>query len=649
VSKKRVGRTEFNYTYNADVTNTGPDVRNVTATVTSTSEHTVVVDGTLAFGDVPTQGVVVSNKTFTIRQDRLLPFSSSALVWQVQAESASPVPSLVEYNLIRNGTFELADTGWARNQWTYRVDGKEGVGMRISPFDTPNNQGHILQELHLPSELKAGVFSCEYRFQAQQGAFLTGFWVTLMTLKGAPLANLYAVDANTFPGFDWQKVRADLNAEALTKLNTAHAAGERVFLLIALGGANIEVIVDNVELQIEGTMELPNIPGVIAYIRDGKEIRRIRANGSDEKLIWRTDNPNSAIYDVAWQPDAKVLAFSSDHEFGYSRWKSDIYSIRPDGSDIRRVTNPPARSNLPGDYPTGIVIGKVHNDTARILSMVVYVQGASKPAKMSSAIVSPDGNAGDTQDFTIEVADLGEGVGQYVAVWSESHPEAKVAVDVQAGKTADVNTIDYIGSGAGGVGQITWSGDGSQVGFTLSTLLRRRKVSTNFTDMDEPLVDLNLFASEPAWSPKEDKILYVQTMPSEKEGIYLTDVGSRSEGTRLVFPTQVGSSSESPAWLPDGSGFLFVQRQTKASGAFAADIFQYDMASKQIIPLTDFSYELAAHPSPSPDGQYIVFERLPQNGEHRDLWVMKRDVPTVMWLLTNDGKSGNPNWSHAKP
>jgi hypothetical protein len=525
--------------------------------------------------------------------------------------------------------------------------------MRVSPFSAPNNQGFIMQELHLPSELETGVFSFEYRFQTQPNlnASLGGFGSSLMTLDGNILTILHTVDVNSFPGFDWQSVRVVLNTEALNQLNTAHAAGRRVFLLIALMGENIEVVVDNVAFQVEGTMKLPNILGVIAYIRDGKEIRRVRPNGSDDSLIWTFSDSigSNRVYDVAWRPDTKALAFSSNHEYGYSRWSSDIYLVRPDGSDIRRVTNPPALNDLTGSYPTGIVKGKVHNKTGRIISVIIYMQGATEPAQKSSALLFPDGNAGDTLDFTIEAADLGPGVGQYIAVWEEGYPEAKVTVDVQAGETVDAGTIDYIGlRDTHTVSQLTWRGDGSEIGFELSTLLRRIKSNADFTDIDEPLLNLDLLASNPAWSPKEDKILYVQMMSSEKEGIYLTDVGSSNEGTRLVFPTQVDSSAENPVWLPDGSGFLFVQKQSK-SGMFGADIFQYDMASGQAIPLTDFWNEQAAYPSPSPDGQYIVFERLPQNSEHRDLWVMKRDDPTVMWPLTNNGKSGNPEWSRAEP
>ncbi len=69
-----MGRTEFEYTYQADIINTGSDVRNVTASVTSNSPDTVVVDGTLTFGDVSAESAVTSGNTFPIRHNRLVPF-----------------------------------------------------------------------------------------------------------------------------------------------------------------------------------------------------------------------------------------------------------------------------------------------------------------------------------------------------------------------------------------------------------------------------------------------------------------------------------------------------------------------------------------------------------------------------------------------
>jgi dipeptidyl aminopeptidase/acylaminoacyl peptidase len=52
--------------------------------------------------------------------------------------------------------------------------------------------------------------------------------------------------------------------------------------------------------------------------------------------------------------------------------------------------------------------------------------------------------------------------------------------------------------------------------------------------------------------------------------------------------------------------------------------------------------------SPSPDGQYIVFERRLGSGDGatHGLWIMERGNPANMWLLTSGSK---PDWSRANP
>ena len=82
-SKTRAGRTGYNYTFQADVTNDGTEVQNVTATLSSSDAHAVIVDGELSFGDVDANGTVTSSDTFTIRLNRRYAFDESALTWEI--------------------------------------------------------------------------------------------------------------------------------------------------------------------------------------------------------------------------------------------------------------------------------------------------------------------------------------------------------------------------------------------------------------------------------------------------------------------------------------------------------------------------------------------------------------------------------------
>lgn len=85
----RVSLTQYDYTYTADVTNPGATALNVTGTVTSNSASTIVTKGTVAFGSITSGATITSVDTFTIRQDRTVPFDPASLVWTFTAFPAS--------------------------------------------------------------------------------------------------------------------------------------------------------------------------------------------------------------------------------------------------------------------------------------------------------------------------------------------------------------------------------------------------------------------------------------------------------------------------------------------------------------------------------------------------------------------------------
>lgn len=85
IGTTRISRTVFEYTYKADVTNNGSAAAIINATLTSSAATTTVVDGALDFGTVAQGATQTSADTFTIRQDRSVPFDQNALTWTVQA------------------------------------------------------------------------------------------------------------------------------------------------------------------------------------------------------------------------------------------------------------------------------------------------------------------------------------------------------------------------------------------------------------------------------------------------------------------------------------------------------------------------------------------------------------------------------------
>ncbi|HKE42925.1 MAG TPA: Calx-beta domain-containing protein [Steroidobacteraceae bacterium] len=93
ISSVRFSRFEFDYTYTAQAVNSGTTAASsCTATLSSSSPHQTVLDGSLSFGSIAAGARVTSTDTFTFRQDRQFPFDPSALSWQVQCAAANTAP-----------------------------------------------------------------------------------------------------------------------------------------------------------------------------------------------------------------------------------------------------------------------------------------------------------------------------------------------------------------------------------------------------------------------------------------------------------------------------------------------------------------------------------------------------------------------------
>jgi len=160
VSSTRVSATDFQYVYRAQVSNTGPALRNVIGTVVSTNPATTIVQGALSFGDVAAGATVTSLNTATFRHNRSQPFNLSRLVWTLSGTPAAPIQSdftfapnggnapvlirftptpitnaainLFQWDLDGNGTFEISDTVGRNQTRNYTVPGTYAVALKIT-------------------------------------------------------------------------------------------------------------------------------------------------------------------------------------------------------------------------------------------------------------------------------------------------------------------------------------------------------------------------------------------------------------------------------------------------------------------------------------------------------------------------------------
>lgn len=118
------------------------------------------------------------------------------------------------------------------------------------------------------------------------------------------------------------------------------------------------------------------------------------------------------------------------------------------------------------------------------------------------------------------------------------------------------------------------------------------------------------YGTEGAVSPDGKRVLFVREgvswprkgyVGSQDAQIWLYDAGSQKYAQLLAAP----GGCRWPMWKPDGTGFYYV-----ASPAGAANLYDYDLASKKSKQLTQFDDDGVVYPALSRDGSTIVFRRL---------------------------------------
>ncbi|MGQ9664675.1 MAG: DUF5050 domain-containing protein [bacterium] len=118
--------------------------------------------------------------------------------------------------------------------------------------------------------------------------------------------------------------------------------------------------------------------------------------------------------------------------------------------------------------------------------------------------------------------------------------------------------------------------------------------------------------TDPAFSPKGDKIAYVSSIDGDEE-IYLYDIKADS----TIKLTNNDYTDFSPSFSPDGKELVYV---TNRDGGW--EIYKIDLVRRQAFRLTKNKF-WDGFPSYTPDGKFIVFSSK-RNGSE-DIYMMKPD------------------------
>ncbi|HEU4511050.1 MAG TPA: hypothetical protein VFR78_22655 [Pyrinomonadaceae bacterium] len=389
----------------------------------------------------------------------------------------------------------------------------------------------------------------------------------------------------------------------------------------------------------------------IAYIRDGMEIRVINPDGTNDRRLWTHPDAKKAlgIDSLAWRPDGKELVFSSRHAAAASLYDADLYAIQPDGSGLRKITNPPQMSEF-SRFPKGNVSVTVRNaqpvyqqSQASSGVFIVYVAGAAEPQQ----ITLPPG-ATKTLLFN-QVADFGNMPQAVVAIWG-NYRWFIPGVDVRAGTTVKAPVFSISGDGIEyfGAYRPVWHQDGSRVSY-------RSGVCTLNSSPVNPKA--GEYAFNPLFSGKHplgtcvwdwgptastaNQLLYSENNSGDSSIFRITE-GGKHPGEKLATYSNIAYQLLFDLrWLPDASGFLFSNQTLMRD---SANIFRYDFATRQVRQITQLQNEFTGAFSISPDGQWIVFERSKTLDQDRaiDLWIVGMNGKNAR-LLTRNGFA--PSWS----
>lgn len=574
-------------------------------------------------------------------------------------------------DIIRNGEFAGEDFWYAHLSTEI-----SGGSLRFCSIVYDRDDTFAFHQLLLPSVLNSATLTFRYsteentgtggpsRFTVSIGSSI-GFDTDAVRSSGdatLPLSHLVTLYEETIDRlFDWRQQTVHFGAAALTAIQNAHDRGEMVFLTLSYDRITQEhednLLIDNISLTVNGTQHVPSMGGKIAYIKEDKDkaphsISILDPSTGASQTIW--SHPDKTIFhweDVAWRPDGTELAFISDHEFLASPFLADIFAMKPDGSGIRKITSSPSLGEIrQGNHPRVTVRGQLTNigddtsiDGNFLILGLQYVEGGT-------AIVA---NVGETVPFEINNVPLLDNPVTYSGFMSLYYAntgcnmglEHRTVNGMVRNGVVDVGTINFIGATCFSYGyyiprELTWKRDGSEIAFRFEDLQKLPSTSSRSFPTTDIEPGGGALASNMSWSPVDNRYLFIDYNYPKGDQLFLAVEGGTEQ---LLIDKDVIDAQ--PVWLPDGSGFLYLEEDRVDEGI----IMHYDLATGNKQRLTWFKNAKINDLAISPDGRYILFEWHDQIiHTTSDFWIMDRLNPVDMWQVTNTGNCRHPDWSRTE-
>lgn len=350
------------------------------------------------------------------------------------------------------------------------------------------------------------------------------------------------------------------------------------------------------------------------------------------KLRNLTNHP-AGDFRPAWSPDGKWIVFSTDRDStkpkgagGFTTQHStELYLIRPDGSDLRRVTNTHTFAGSPAWSPDGKQLAFYEAVLTEVNNIV-----AVQRLRGTTQIATIDVETGERHVIT---SGSGE---KWSPQWLGPDRVAYTSGGPEGG-------LEFVGRAAGVRGEFScphWSADGKRMVF-------HREVDNEWPPFRavsslDPHFSLIRTGVFPSASPAGDRLV-TNSEPGaiHHNSILLMNIdGSR----RSVLFHDADKSAVGPVWSPQGDKIAFGLGGFFQSlkGRAVADIalINSDGTGLRLLTKGDGNN---GFPSWSPDGKQIVYRA--SDGAKRGLFIMNVETGESTPLLTGGNADNFPAWS----